>query len=102
MAVFAVHTLIDYLSTDRDLIEVLCRAIAEVQTKLSAINWCCTAYSKLRNGHKLVSCDASSCGYDVRCDNEFKVFTNIDSTIVDRNYCTRVSSGTDFSCRHSG
>jgi dCTP deaminase len=32
---------------------------------------------------KLISYGTSSYGYDVRCANEFKVFTNINSTIVD-------------------
>jgi dCTP deaminase len=35
------------------------------------------------NGERLVSYGTSSYGYDVRCANEFKVFTNINSTIVD-------------------
>jgi len=35
------------------------------------------------NGHKIVSYGTSSYGYDVRCANEFKIFTNINSTIVD-------------------
>ncbi|HZW50921.1 MAG TPA: dCTP deaminase [Rudaea sp.] len=35
------------------------------------------------NGGKLISYGTSSYGYDVRCANEFKVFTNINSTIVD-------------------
>src|SRR5439155_18538654 len=35
------------------------------------------------NGHRIVSYGTSSYGYDVRCANEFKVFTNINSTIVD-------------------
>jgi len=34
-------------------------------------------------GGKLISYGTSSYGYDVRCANEFKVFTNINSTIVD-------------------
>ncbi len=34
-------------------------------------------------GQKIVSFGTSSYGYDVRCANEFKVFTNINSTIVD-------------------
>ena len=33
--------------------------------------------------HKIVSYGTSSYGYDVRCANEFKIFTNINSTIVD-------------------
>ncbi len=35
------------------------------------------------NGQKIVSYGTSSYGYDVRCANEFKIFTNINSTIVD-------------------
>ena len=32
---------------------------------------------------KLISYGTSSYGYDVRCSNEFKVFTNINSATVD-------------------
>lgn len=35
------------------------------------------------NGNKLVSYGTSSYGYDVRCSREFKVFTNINSAVVD-------------------
>ena len=35
------------------------------------------------NGNKLISYGLSSYGYDVRCANEFKVFTNINSSHVD-------------------
>jgi dCTP deaminase len=35
------------------------------------------------NGQRIVSYGTSSYGYDVRCSNEFKIFTNINSTIVD-------------------
>ena len=35
------------------------------------------------NGKSIVSFGTSSYGYDVRCADEFKVFTNINSTIVD-------------------
>ena len=35
------------------------------------------------NGSKIVSYGTSSYGYDVRCSREFKIFTNINSTIVD-------------------
>ncbi|GMV56752.1 MAG: dCTP deaminase [Betaproteobacteria bacterium] len=34
-------------------------------------------------GNRIVSYGTSSYGYDVRCADEFKVFTNINSTIVD-------------------
>jgi dCTP deaminase len=36
-----------------------------------------------RDGSKIVSHGTSSYGYDVRCANEFKIFTNINSAIVD-------------------
>ena len=35
------------------------------------------------NGGRIVSYGTSSYGYDVRCADEFKIFTNINSTIVD-------------------
>ena len=35
------------------------------------------------DGKRIVSFGTSSYGYDVRCSNEFKIFTNINSTIVD-------------------
>ena len=35
------------------------------------------------NGQKIVSYGTSSYGYDIRCADEFRVFTNINSTIVD-------------------
>jgi dCTP deaminase len=34
-------------------------------------------------GHKIISYGTSSYGYDVRCAREFKIFTNINSNIVD-------------------
>ena len=38
---------------------------------------------RVANGQKIVSYGTSSYGYDVRCAGEFKIFTNINSTIVD-------------------
>jgi dCTP deaminase len=35
------------------------------------------------DGHRIVSYGTSSYGYDIRCADEFKVFTNIYSTVVD-------------------
>ena len=35
------------------------------------------------NGQRIVSYGTSSYGYDVRCSDEFKIFTNINSVIVD-------------------
>ena len=36
-----------------------------------------------KNGQRIVSYGTSSYGYDIRCADEFKIFTNINSTIVD-------------------
>jgi len=36
-----------------------------------------------RDGQRIVSYGTSSYGYDIRCSDEFKIFTNINSTIVD-------------------
>jgi deoxycytidine triphosphate deaminase len=38
---------------------------------------------RMVDGHKIVSYGTSSYGYDVRCTDDFKIFTNINSTIVD-------------------
>ena len=38
---------------------------------------------RVAGGHKIVSYGTSSYGYDVRCAEDFKIFTNINSTIVD-------------------
>ena len=35
------------------------------------------------DGQRIISYGTSSYGYDVRCAAEFKIFTNINSTIVD-------------------
>lgn len=42
------------------------------------------------DGKKIISYGTSSYGYDIRCANEFKIFTNINSTIVDpKNFDTK-------------
>jgi dCTP deaminase len=38
---------------------------------------------RMVNGQKVISYGTSSYGYDVRCAREFKIFTNINSAIVD-------------------
>ncbi|HXI37445.1 MAG TPA: dCTP deaminase [Burkholderiales bacterium] len=38
---------------------------------------------KVVGGKKIVSYGTSSYGYDIRCSTEFKIFTNINATIVD-------------------
>ena len=50
------------------------------------------------SGDRLISYGTSSYGYDVRCADEFKVFTNIHSAIVDPKFrrtklCRRHGSG---------
>jgi dCTP deaminase len=50
---------------------------------------------KHNGGKSLVSYGTSSYGYDIRCSNEFKIFTNINSAIVDpKNF--DASSFVDF------
>src|SRR5260364_357141 len=41
------------------------------------------------NGQKMISYGTSSYGYDIRCADEFKIFTNINSTIVDPKFLTK-------------
>jgi len=48
-----------------------------------------------REGRQLVSYGTSSYGYDVRCADEFKIFTNINSAIVDPKHFDE-SSFVDF------
>ena len=36
-----------------------------------------------KDGKRIISYGTSSYGYDVRCSNEFKIFTNVHSTVVD-------------------
>ena len=42
-----------------------------------------TLISRNPGGERLISYGTSSYGYDVRCADEFKIFTNINSAIVD-------------------
>ena len=35
------------------------------------------------NGSRVISYGTSSYGYDIRCSNEFKIFTNINTAVVD-------------------
>ncbi|MCL5260678.1 MAG: dCTP deaminase [Gammaproteobacteria bacterium] len=43
----------------------------------------CDHQERVNNGKKIISYGLSSYGYDVRCANEFKIFTNINSAFVD-------------------
>ena len=42
-----------------------------------------SAQVRMQGDNRVISYGVSSYGYDVRCSNEFKVFTNINSAIVD-------------------
>ena len=60
-------------------------------TKMSTDNKMIEPFSRNQvrldeNGQKLISYGVSSYGYDVRCSNEFKVFTNIHSAVVDPKF----------------
>ena len=48
------------------------------------------------NNERVISYGTSSYGYDIRCSNEFKIFTNINSAIVDAKRFDE-SSFVDFS-----
>jgi dCTP deaminase len=42
-----------------------------------------TQVKKLENGNKIVSFGLSSFGYDLRVGNKFKIFTNVNNSIID-------------------
>ena len=54
--------------------------MAETQAMISPFE---AGQIRERDGEKLISYGTSSYGYDVRCADEFKVFTNIHSAVVD-------------------
>ena len=54
---------------------------------------------RVHDDNKVISYGTSSYGYDIRCANEFKIFTNINSTIIDpKNFNTKnfVDINADF------
>jgi dCTP deaminase len=58
--------------------------IAEMSTKFQMISpFVATQTKQNELGQKLISYGNSSYGYDARVSDEFKIFTNIDSAIVD-------------------
>jgi dCTP deaminase len=59
------------------------RWIREMAEKHGMIEPFAPQQVRSEQGNRLISYGTSSYGYDVRCANEFKVFTNINSTIVD-------------------
>jgi dCTP deaminase len=58
--------------------------IEELSLECNMISpFCKTQVRALENGSKIISYGLSSYGYDARVANEFKIFTNINSSIVD-------------------
>ena len=47
------------------------------------VNWDASEKVRCENAEKVISYGTSSYGYDVRCADEFKIFTNINSAMVD-------------------
>ncbi|MGH8443587.1 MAG: dCTP deaminase domain-containing protein, partial [Nevskiaceae bacterium] len=75
------------------------RWIREMAEKHGMIEPFAPKQVRSNGGGKIVSYGVSSYGYDVRCADEFKVFTNINSTIVDpKNFDSR--SFVDFKGDH--
>lgn len=56
------------------------RRMAETRRMIEPFEPC---QVKRANRERLVSCGTPSYGYDIRCSNEFRIFTNINSTIGD-------------------
>jgi dCTP deaminase len=59
------------------------RWIREMATKHRMIEPFEPGQVRQSGGGKIVSYGVSSYGYDVRCADEFKIFTNVNSTIID-------------------
>ena len=59
------------------------RWIREMAAKHGMIEPFCESQVRRHGDQRVISYGVSSYGYDIRCANEFKVFTNINSTIVD-------------------
>lgn len=64
------------------------RRMAETQGMISPFE---PAQVRQVQGRKVISYGTSSYGYDVRCAKEFKIFTNINSEIVDPKHFTQGS-----------
>ena len=65
------------------------KSIAKLATQQNMIEPFVSRQIKVDDsGNKIISYGNSSYGYDARVSNEFKVFTNIDSAVVDpKNFC---------------
>lgn len=54
-----------------------------MRPEITAMSMGPDGFEPMGYGEKVISYGLSSYGYDVRCADEFKVFTNINSTVVD-------------------
>jgi deoxycytidine triphosphate deaminase len=59
------------------------RWIRQMATEHAMIEPFAAQQVRIADGRKIISYGTSSYGYDVRCAEDFKIFTNINSTIVD-------------------
>jgi len=57
--------------------------IAKMSEQFQMIDPFCPKQVREQDNKKVISYGNSSYGYDVRCANEFKIFTNINSAMVD-------------------
>lgn len=57
--------------------------IKKMSIKNNMINPFFSKQIRIINNKKIISFGTSSYGYDIRCANEFKIFNNIHSTIID-------------------
>ena len=80
-----IHLLVTLLKNLLKLMSIMSdRWIAEMSTKHKMISPFVPSQVKLgEDSKKIISYGNSSYGYDARVSNEFKIFTNIDSAIVD-------------------
>ncbi len=60
------------------------KTIIDITQKQQMINPFSIEQKKInKNGNKIISYGVSSYGYDARVSDEFKIFTNVDSAVVD-------------------
>ena len=59
------------------------RWIREMSEQQGMIEPFAASQIRMKNDQRIISYGTSSYGYDVRCADEFKIFTNINSAVVD-------------------
>src|SRR5688500_11535443 len=73
-----------WASSDRQTMSIKSgRAIRRLAAEHGLIGPFVPGHVREVDGRRIVSYGTSSYGYDIRCSSEFKIFTNINSTIVD-------------------